>query len=162
MEFIVQALNGEVRIQTQIGCERQLNTINGLNIPHALQMVRPFSSLLQSGVMVVLQFWHAIMTVDTRFCKVVMSIGAAGSEDSALPDSGLGVPAAEPQPMCSAGESLWVTLMLALLDIRLLYAGQPLQPSAPPVPLQWPPPGHVPELAWSAATYVAPGVADCS
>lgn len=31
-----------------------------------------------------------------------------------------------------------------LLAILLLYAGHPLQPTAPPVPLQRPPPGHVP------------------
>lgn len=41
-------------------------------------------------------------------------------------------------------------------ETRLLYAGQPLQPSAPPVPLQRPPPGHVPDGVFSAATYVAP------
>lgn len=37
------------------------------------------------------------------------------------------------------------TLRLALLETRLLYAGQPLQPSAPPVPLHLPPPGHDPD-----------------
>jgi hypothetical protein len=47
--------------------------------------------------------------------------------------------------------------MLALFATLLLYAGQPLQPSAPPVPLQRPPPGHVPEGVWSSVTYVAPG-----
>ena len=30
----------------------------------------------------------------------------------------------------------------ALFDRRLLYAGQPLHPSAPPFPLHWPPPGQ--------------------
>lgn len=47
--------------------------------------------------------------------------------------------------------------MLALFATLLLYAGQPLQPSAPPVPLQRPPPGHVPEGVQSSVTYVAPG-----
>lgn len=42
--------------------------------------------------------------------------------------------------------------------MRLLYAGHPLHPSAPPVPLQRPPPGHVPFGMWSAATYFAPAV----
>ena len=36
----------------------------------------------------------------------------------------------------------------AFLEILLLYAGQPLQPSAPPVPLQRPPPGHDPPPLW--------------
>lgn len=43
----------------------------------------------------------------------------------------------------------------ALLATRLLYAGHPLQPSAPPVPLQRPPPGHEPLVLCSAAIYVA-------
>lgn len=47
--------------------------------------------------------------------------------------------------------------MLALFATLLLYAGQPLQPSAPPVPLQRPPPGHVPDGVQSSVTYVAPG-----
>ena len=48
-------------------------------------------------------------------------------------------------------------LSCALFDSRLLKAGQPLHPSAPPVPLHRPPPGHVPFGACSAAIYVAPG-----
>ena len=44
----------------------------------------------------------------------------------------------------------------ALLETLLLNAGHPLQPSAPPVPLHRPPPGHDPTSVWSAATYVAP------
>lgn len=56
--------------------------------------------------------------------------------------------------------ALWHLSMFrfALFETRLLYAGQPLHPSAPPVPLHLPPPGHVPVGIWSAATYVAPGV----
>lgn len=50
-------------------------------------------------------------------------------------------------------------LKLALFETRLLYAGHPLHPSAPPVPLHLPPPGHDPVGVWSAATYVAPTVA---
>lgn len=56
-----------------------------------------------------------------------------------------------PQPFCLCMAPNW-----ALLDTRLLYAGQPLQPSAPPVPLQRPPPGQVPVGVCSADTYVAP------
>ena len=36
------------------------------------------------------------------------------------------------------------TVTWVVLDTRLLKAGQPLHPSAPPVPLQCPPPGHEP------------------
>jgi hypothetical protein len=44
----------------------------------------------------------------------------------------------------------------ALFETLLLNAGHPLHPSAPPVPLHLPPPGHEPSEVWSAATYVAP------
>jgi hypothetical protein len=75
-----------------------------------------------------------------------MSMGAVGS--SAVPSGG----------GLAADAVLWHLnmLRLALFDIRLLYAGQPLQPSAPPVPLHFPPPGHVPDEVWSSVTYVAP------
>lgn len=36
------------------------------------------------------------------------------------------------------------TLICVVFETRLLNAGQPLQPSAPPVPLQCPPPGQEP------------------
>ncbi len=39
-----------------------------------------------------------------------------------------------------------------VFETRLLNAGQPLQPSAPPVPLQWPPPGQEPVASWPADT----------
>lgn len=48
------------------------------------------------------------------------------------------------------------TFKLALFAILLLYAGQPLHPSAPPVPLHRPPPGQLPLGVCSAVTYVAP------
>lgn len=41
-----------------------------------------------------------------------------------------------------------------VFETRLLKAGQPLQPSAPPVPLQCPPPGHEPVGIWFADIYV--------
>lgn len=44
-----------------------------------------------------------------------------------------------------------LTVNCADFATRLLYAGHPLHPSAPPVPLHLPPPGHVPSPA-SAAT----------
>lgn len=47
-----------------------------------------------------------------------------------------------------------VGLAIVAFDIRLLYAGHPLQPVVPPVPLQCPPPGHDPSGSWSAATKV--------
>lgn len=50
----------------------------------------------------------------------------------------------------------WETEKCALFETRLLNAGQPLHPSAPPVPLHFPPPGQDPFDVWSAATYVAP------
>jgi len=34
----------------------------------------------------------------------------------------------------------------AIRDIRLLKAGHPPHPSAPPAPLHWPPPGHEPGM----------------
>ena len=49
----------------------------------------------------------------------------------------------------ACGIESWV-----LFEILLLYAGHPLQPVAPPVPLHWPPPGQVPVGAWLAAIYV--------
>jgi hypothetical protein len=52
-------------------------------------------------------------------------------------------------------EPFWLC-SCALFATRLLYAGQPLHPSAPPVPLHRPPPGQDPVGIWSAATYVAP------
>ncbi len=81
-------------------------------------------------------------------CKAPISIGAAGSS---APLSAWGFAGeAEPWHFCM--------FRLALFEMRLLYAGQPLHPSAPPVPLHLPPPGHDPVGVWSAATYVAPGV----
>jgi hypothetical protein len=55
----------------------------------------------------------------------------------------------------SADWCSWVRVRLAIFETLLLKAGQPLQPSAPPVPLHRPPPGHEPVGVWSAATYVA-------
>lgn len=74
---------------------------------------------------------------------------------SSTPPSPAAPPAA---PALEALFWFWSTLRLALLAIRLLYAGHPLHPSAPPVPLQRPPPGHVPFGVRSAATYFAPAV----
>ncbi len=97
---------------------------------------------------------------------LVMSIGVAGSYDPARTEASVEGVAVAPEPspvwspviecMLSAGR----TLILADFDMRLLKAGQPLQPSAPPVPLQCPPPGQVPDAVWSAVTNVAPGTAD--
>jgi hypothetical protein len=47
-----------------------------------------------------------------------------------------------------------MTATCVVFDIRLLNAGQPLHPSAPPVPLQCPPPGHEPFGIAPADTYV--------
>lgn len=95
--------------------------------------------------MVVPQFWQAMTTVVfcAWLCNAAMSMAF---ESSATPGSTL------------LGVDCWPwrTLRLALLATRLLYAGQPLQPSAPPVPLHRPPPGQVPFGVWSAATYLAP------
>ena len=121
------------------------------NLPQALQIVWPSSSRLQRGVIVVPQFWHAMTTVVFWFwvwrCRAPMSMGAVGS--SAAPSCA---------DLAAEGVPHLNMLRLALLDMRLLYAGQPLHPSAPPVPLHFPPPGHVPDEVWSSATYVAPGV----
>lgn len=110
-------------------------------LPQALQMTCPLPSRLQSGVMVVPQFWQAMMTDDRWFCawRAFTSMGAGASDGGSSPPW-------HPPCLCS---------MLSF-ETRLLYAGQPLQPSAPPVPLQRPPPGQVPDGVFSAATYVAP------
>lgn len=85
----------------------------------------PASSRLQSGVIVVPQFWQAgIALVDAE---------AEVEEAASLP------------PRFSPGAALaWASANLAVFDTRLLNAGQPLQPCWPPVPLHLPPPGHVP------------------
>lgn len=49
-----------------------------------------------------------------------------------------------------------------VFETRLFNAGQPLHPSAPPVPLQCPPPGHEPVGIWFAETYVALPLGPCS
>lgn len=54
------------------------------------------------------------------------------------------------------------TATWVVLETRLLNAGQPLHPSAPPVPLQCPPPGHEPVGIWLADTYVALSLCPCS
>lgn len=49
-----------------------------------------------------------------------------------------------------------------VFETRLFNAGQPLHPSAPPVPLHCPPPGHEPVGIWFADTYVALPLGPCS
>ena len=110
-------------------------TLIVLYVPHALQMIWPASSLLQRGVMVVPQFWHAgiaLVEDDPEHGPGVLF--------SFVPSVGFGVAFA----CCNAN--------LAVFDTRLLNAGHPLQPCCPPVPLHLPPPGHVPAAIWSAAT----------
>lgn len=109
--------------------------------PQALQIVCPLSSLRHNGVIVVPQFWHAIMTVASWLFSVCMAFTSIGVGSSAACSAKL------KQPFC-----LCMTLTCVLLDTRLLNAGHPLQPSAPPVPLQRPPPGHVPVGVCSAET----------
>ena len=125
------------------------------NLPQALQIVWPLSSLLQRGVTVVPQFWHAMTTVVSSTwlwaCEDVRSVAwsSATMEDDG-PSEGL-FDVRQLPDFCP------FTLRFALFDRRLLKAGQPWQPSAPPVPLHRPPPGHVPVGVCSAETYVAPG-----
>lgn len=76
----------------------------------------------------------------------VVAMGAKGATDDVV---GIGVD----DVRCAAA-----ALSTALLDTRLLNAGQPLQPACPPVPLQIPPPGHEPACTWAAGTYCDPGV----
>ena len=94
-------------------------------------MVLPSTSRRQSGVMVVPQLWHATTTV--------VLVGAKSRE----------APFAEGEGEF-AGEGpapAQLTVNCADFATRLLYAGHPLHPSAPPVPLHLPPPGHVPSPA---------------
>lgn len=85
------------------------------NVPQALQIVWPLSSLLHSGVTVVPQFWQVGIAAD---CAPVIVPGVVllATATAFLGD------------VCSAAceadmASCWV------LEIRLLYAGQPLQPA---------------------------------
>lgn len=82
--------------------------------------------------MVVAQFWHATTTV-------VLCSWAVGEETSVAES-------------LDAGGRSWGRARQAVFETLLLKAGQPLQPAAPPVPLQRPPPGQEPDGARSAAT----------
>lgn len=64
----------------------------------------------------------------------------------ALVDAEAAVDEAVSFPLALSAEAAfaWANANLAVLDTRLLKAGQPLQPCWPPVPLHLPPPGHVP------------------
>lgn len=81
------------------------------------------------------QFWQATTTVVfwSWFWRAATSMGIGSSAAGSLAH-------------LDEEAIFWFcnTLRLAALDTRLLKAGHPLQPSAPPVPLQRPPPGHVP------------------
>jgi hypothetical protein len=80
-------------------------------------------------------------------------------------DSGIGI--SSPVAIGSGASDLdgtRVWLACALFGSRLLNAGQPLHPSAPPVPLHCPPPGHEPspivpsqELCVATNRFIAAG-----
>lgn len=110
-----------------------------------MQIVCPLSSRRQSGVIVVPQFWQATTTVVLGAWRALTSMGEGAST-------------AESFGGC---DDLWPGRMMvtfAAFETRLLKAGQPPHPDAPPVPLHFPPPGHEPPDVWSAATYVAVAV----
>lgn len=79
--------------------------------------------------MVVAQFWQAI----------TMGVLGACWDLSAATSIGWGASTSMDLQLCPC-----LSETCALLDMRLLKAGHPLHPSAPPVPLHRPPPGHVP------------------
>lgn len=124
-----------------------LNNRPFFNLPHALQILWPCSSRLHSGVIVVPQLWHAITTaaLASWLCEAATSISLGLST---------------PSPSIVLLATLWgwkapPPPMTVLLAILLLYAGHPLQPTAPPIPLQRPPPGHVPRGISEAASCFA-------
>ena len=82
------------------------------------------------------QFWQATTTVVFCACilRAVTSIGEGASDGWSFCDCVNAV----------AGCLSCETVKFALFDTLLLKAGHPLQPSAPPVPLHRPPPGHEP------------------
>src|SRR3954447_5342373 len=94
-------------------------------------MVCPLSSRRQSGVIVVPQFWQAIMTVVLGGWSALISMGGGASAVESFGGCD------DPWP----GRTI---VTFAVLETRLLNAGQPPQPDAPPVPLHFPPPGHEP------------------
>lgn len=117
-------------------------------IPQALQIVWPCSSLRQSGVIVVAQFWHATTTVVLGVCwSALISIGSGA----------FGLSPGWHDIRCPAG----AMEMFADFETRLLNAGQPPQPEAPPVPLHFPPPGQEPPEVLVSATYVAVAFEKC-
>ena len=123
-----------------------LEWINKTKVPHALQIGFPSSSLLHKGVFVVPQFWHCI-SVWT------------------LPEWGFGPGAIS--AYCVSFTALLATIVAATaaacaaLATRLLNAGHPLQLELPPVPSQWPSPGHVPwgACCFKVAAAIAPAAA---
>ena len=127
------------------------------DIPQALQIVWPLSSRRHNGVIVVPQFLQDSSpfpfdkTVDGScgFMKGLLSPCNACVLASAFSSSF--------SPF-SARFKAW--LDCAFFESLLLYAGQPLQPSAPPVPLQRPPPGHDPPvvLCWTASMVLPVGI----
>lgn len=115
--------------------------------PHALQIGCPLSSRRHSGVTVVLQLRQATSRE---------GLGSDGWFWFCRFHSGLW-PSSKPGPLCSASAaSDWASGVVlgeppdlratpVAFATRLLYAGQPSQPLAPPAPLQLPPPGQEPD-----------------
>jgi hypothetical protein len=116
----------------------------------------PASSRRQSGVTVVPQFWHAISSDVPGWswlcwwlsCGCASEVSHSGGEVcsgsrtvlSCASRSGVEVSGV------ARGEGSIREMRFVVLATRLLKAGQPLQDSAPPAPLHWPPPGQEPEV----------------
>lgn len=117
------------------------------NAPHALQMLLPTSSLLQSGVVLVPQFAQLrAPTADLAFfAGAGLSASATGEEVSAAGDAARVTAGAVSFVVAGSPSSLPDTA-------RVLFSvGQPAHALDPPVPSHRPSPGHVPPPAFVCA-----------
>ena len=135
--------------------EKKPNQTNSPDLPQALQIGWPSSSLLQRGVTVVPQFWQAITRAGSPTGEPLpgpdVSLAASCSSISMSNVEVLG--------LVRAGEDALIFPFVNFAT-RLLNAGQPSQPSAPPAPLHMPPPGQLPDEC-SGRTYGALSCKDC-
>lgn len=124
------------------------------NAPHALQMLLPTSSLLQSGVVLVPQFAQlSAPTADLAFfAGVGVSPSAPGEEVSAAGDATCVTTAAVSSVVAGSVSTLPDTTR------ELFSVGQPAHALFPPVPSHRPSPGHVPPLALVCAPVLGAGL----
>ena len=122
--------------------------------PHALQMLLPTSSLLQSGVVLVPQFAQlSAPTADLAFfAGGGLSTSAPGEEMSAAGDAVCATAGAASSVVAGSVSSLPDTTR------ELFSVGQPAHALVPPVPSHRPSPGHVPPPALVCAPVAEAGL----